>query len=230
MFSAYLLNIDKNLEKEDFDRLLNHVSHEKKKRILRFHRYEDAQRSLLGDILSRYAICERCNIKNNNLVFTSNEYGKPLLTEPSEIHFNISHSADWVVCAVDNHPIGIDVETIKPIDFNIAERFFSKAEYLSLINQPEESKLEYFYMLWTLKESYIKAEGKGLSIPLDSFNITIEGHSINVSTKAGNAGYYFYQSRLDVDTIYAICTSNDIAGKIINWDIKQFIDKVRYLF
>ncbi len=126
MLETYILKIDKALSRDDFERLLRFVSDEKKERILRFQRFEDAQRSPLGDILARYAICKRLGIKNKDLVFYSNKYGKPILFAPRGIHFNISHSGSWVVCTIDDNPVGIDVETIKPIDFNIAERFFFK--------------------------------------------------------------------------------------------------------
>ncbi len=126
MLDTYFLKINRNIEKDDFNKLLNCVSKEKKERILRFHRFEDAQRSLLGDVLARYAICKRLGTKNKDLLFGSNDYGKPVLAAPSEIHFNISHSENWVVCAVNDNPVGIDVETIKPIDLKIAERFYSR--------------------------------------------------------------------------------------------------------
>ena len=152
---TYILKINRNIGRDDFNNLLYCVSEEKKERISRFYKYEDAQRTLLGDVLVRYAICKSLGAKNRDLIFDTNEYGKPILQEPTGINFNISHSGDCVVCAVDNNAVGIDVETIKPIDLKIAERFFSKDEYLSLINRPEEAKLKYFYMLWTLKESYV---------------------------------------------------------------------------
>lgn len=208
MVDAYILKIDKAMEKEDFSRLLNCVSEEKRERILRFHRFEDAQRTLLGDVLSRYALCKRFNLQNKDLVFGVNEYGKPLLPGFQDVHFNISHSGPWVVCAVDDQPVGIDVEIIKPMDFKIAERFFSKDEYRSLMNQPEEKKLHYFYRLWTLKESYIKAEGKGLSIPLDSFSMNIGSDVITVTVDSGTGSYCFTQSFLDDTSVYAICTSD----------------------
>jgi 4'-phosphopantetheinyl transferase len=67
--------------------------------------------------------------------------------------------------------VGIDVEEIKPIDFDIAKRFFSSNEHRQFLQQPEDKKLAFFYDIWTMKEAVIKAEGKGLSIPLDSFTV-----------------------------------------------------------
>ena len=178
MLETYLLNINRDLEKYDFDRLIGYVSKDKKDRILRFRRFKDAQRSLLGEILARYAICKGLGVRNTELVFGLNEYGKPVLIKPDGIHFNISHSGEWVACAVADSPVGIDIEMIKPVDYKIAERFFSEKESFFLINQSEETRLKYFYMLWTLKESYIKAEGRGLSIPLNSFTVDLKGNPI----------------------------------------------------
>lgn len=230
MLDTYILKIDRNIEKDDFCRLLGCVSEEKKERISRFHRFEDAQRTLLGDVLARYAICKRLGIRNRDLVFGTNEYGKPILHEPNGIHFNISHSGDWVVCAVDDSTVGIDIEMIKPIDFKIAERFFSRDEYISLINQSEEMKLKYFYMIWTLKESYIKTEGKGLSIPLDSFTIRMEGNNINVIVDNEIREFYFFQSFLDSDTVYAVCTLNSNTNESIYWNIESFLKKCKIMF
>lgn len=227
MLDTYILKIDRNIDKDDFDRLLSWVSEEKKERIHRFHRFEDAQRTLLGDVLARYAICKRLGIRNMDWVFGTNEYGKPVLYGANGIHFNISHSGNWVVCAVDDTAVGIDVEMIKPIDFKIAERFFSRDEYIAFINQPEEMKLKYFYMIWTLKESYIKTEGKGLSIPLNSFTIMIERNDISISVDNEIQEFHFYQSFLDSDAVYAICTLNGNTNESIYWNIESYLKEMQ---
>lgn len=208
MIETYILKIDRDLSKDEFMRLLSFVSDEKKEKILRFHRFEDAQRSLLGDLLARYAICKRLSINNKDLVFAANEYRKPVLIAPNIIHFNISHSGIWVVCVVDDNPVGIDVEEIKPINLGIAERFFSRDEYFDLMNQPEEMKLKYFYMLWTLKESYVKAEGKGLYIPLDSFTIKLGFNDYSNTMIIENKKYHFSQEFLNNNTIISVCSIN----------------------
>jgi 4'-phosphopantetheinyl transferase len=229
MLDTYILKIDRNIAKNDFDRLLCCISEEKKERISQFHRFEDAQRSLLGNILARYAICRRLGIKNKDLAFSTNDYGKPILISPRGIHFSISHSGNWVVCAVAKSSVGIDVEVIEPIDFKIAERFFSIDEYHSLLNQPNEMQLKYFYMLWTLKESYIKAEGKGLSIPLNSFSIRIN-NEISVINCNGRMEYYFYKSILEHNAIYAVChLSNYVCTKMYS-GITQFMKEMKYIY
>lgn len=113
-----------------------------------------------------------------------------------------------MVCAAGNEPVGIDVEIIKPVDFSIAKRFFSVDEYRNLTSKEKDRQLRYFYMLWTLKESYIKAVGKGFSIPLNSFSINIESDSIQINTKNEFNLCYFRQYEIDENHIVAICTLN----------------------
>lgn len=134
---------------------------------------QDSLRCLFGALLSRYAICKISNYKNDELKFDVNSYNKPFIIKPNNLCFNISHSGKWVVCAVSNNPVGIDVEYIKSIDFDIAKTFFTKEEYINLMNQDIKTK-KYFYLMWTLKESYVKADGRGLSLPLNSFSINIK--------------------------------------------------------
>ncbi|MDR1059826.1 MAG: 4'-phosphopantetheinyl transferase superfamily protein, partial [Clostridiales bacterium] len=88
-------------------------------------------------------------------------------------HFNISHSGRHVVCALCDAPVGIDVEIVRPIDMNIANRFFSADERGRLFSEPADGhgRLELFYSIWTRKESFIKMTGEGLSRPLGSFSV-----------------------------------------------------------
>lgn len=225
MLNAYIVKIDVNLEKEHFNRLLVYVSDEKKGQIHRFYHFEDSQRALIGNVLARYAICKSLHIKNTDIVLGKNQYGKPLLLNPSEIHFNISHSGSWVVCAASNSPVGIDVEVIKPIDFEIAKRFFSKDEYTALMNQPSDERQAYFYKIWTIKESYIKAEGKGLSIPLDSFTVNIEDNSIQLNSDKTFIKNSVYHSSLDDNSVYAICAENKEPHQKTVFTTRQFFDE-----
>ncbi len=220
-----MVNIGNNLEKVAFDILLNYVSEDKKAQIHRFYHFEDSQRALIGNILSRYAICKNLNIKNSDLTFDKNEYGKPFLLGQNDIHFNISHSGKWVVCAVSDYPVGIDVEVIKHTEFDIAKRFFSKDEYKELQKQPDEQKQAYFYKLWTLKESYIKAVGKGLSIPLDSFTVSVENSSI-IDSSETLVDYSLFHSALDENSFYAVCAKNIDSCRKIIFDVEELFHEV----
>lgn len=110
-------------------------------------------------------------------VFRKNAFGRPYIDSalhPIPIFFSISHTKDMIAIAVsDIKSMGVDAEKhdkrINSIE--ISSSFFSHYEHQQLIKLPENKQKERFYDLWTLKESYIKAIGKGLSIPLNSFEL-----------------------------------------------------------
>lgn len=140
-------------------------------------------RALLRFVLSRYS-----RISPRLLEFQENDFGKPSL-KPGitdiPIQFNLSHSKGLTACAVVlESPIGIDVESVnRKMDLKIADRFFSKKESECLA-KASENEIEMFFDFWTLKESYIKAKGKGLSIPLNKFSFTISEGRTDISFDA----------------------------------------------
>ncbi|WP_223067498.1 4'-phosphopantetheinyl transferase family protein [Paenibacillus caui] len=179
----------------------------------RFVFEEDRFRSLAGELLARTMIAETLGVSQADLVFTRNRYGKPFLLQPtSTLEFNISHAGTWVVAAVSTQAIGIDVERTAPIDPELARRFFSGEEYQLIRNQPsEEQTIAKFYEIWTYKESYIKAVGKGLSIPLDSFTTVVNGELIQ-QLSAGERDWYFTPLCWDNGYYATVCSTLPICG------------------
>ncbi|WP_010250348.1 4'-phosphopantetheinyl transferase family protein [Acetivibrio cellulolyticus] len=204
----YTVRINTQIEKHIFDELLSLTSKEEQERIGRFRKFEDALRGLTSNILLRYIIASSLGRKNNCIYFSKSEYGKPYIAGNENFHFNLSHSGDWVVCAVDNMPVGIDVEKIHDVDLNLSARFFSEEEHSYLITLDEKERREAFFELWTLKESYIKADGRGLSIPLNSFSFTIIGKSITFKTTNQLKECYFKQYEINNSYKLAVCALN----------------------
>ena len=167
MFKAIILTDSNTLIQSEFDTLLHLISLEKQKRIKQFHFFRDAQNALLGDILARTEICCATSLSNKQLMFSTNDYGKPFLINIPHIHFNISHAGHYVCFAKDDKDVGIDIELIKSVDLKIAERFFAEDEAAYV---KDNQQLHRFFEIWTKKESRIKWEGKGLSKPLQSFS------------------------------------------------------------
>lgn len=102
----------------------------------------------------------------------------------TDIHVNLSHSGDYAVCTVCDSEVGIDIEQIKTADMKIAKRFFTESEYEFVMNSKAPN--EAFYEIWVRKESFIKAAGKGLAIPLSGFCVlddTIEYECIKYRFK-----------------------------------------------
>ncbi|AGA27134.1 4'-phosphopantetheinyl transferase family protein [Singulisphaera acidiphila] len=131
-------------------------------------------RGLLRILLGRYLRIEPTQVQ-----FAYNAHGKPALAEahrPNLVRFNISHSGEVALFGFANErELGIDLETIRP-DFAadaIAARFFAPAELASIRSLPPEDRTQAFFTCWTRKEAYIKAQGKGLALSLDSFEVSL---------------------------------------------------------
>jgi 4'-phosphopantetheinyl transferase len=112
--------------------------------------------------------------------FAYNNYGKPRLAETdnqSDLRFNLTHSHGLALLAVTRgREIGVDVERVRDIERDgeaLAERFFSPRETAVLHSLPPQLRREAFFHCWTRKEAYIKAQGKGLSLPLDQFDVSL---------------------------------------------------------
>jgi 4'-phosphopantetheinyl transferase len=124
--------------------------------------------SLLGYLLLYRALKEARQL-DLLLELTRSETGKPFIKN-SHWHFNISHSGDYVVCAIsDESEIGIDIQIYKNLNINAYQRHFTESEWQQLTDAPDSSKA--FCQLWSQKESIMKADGRGLDIPLRTIEV-----------------------------------------------------------
>jgi len=176
---------------------------------------ESVQRNSLTRFMLKKIVYKYLGITITEADIALNDYGKPDLIGRDDFHFNISHSGRWIVIAVDHTPLGVDIERIQPVDYMVAKKFFSDVEYADLMDKHGSERLRYFYDLWTLKESYIKAIGRGLSIPLDSFTIRINNRrEISIKTCNNtvkcNSEWFFKQYDFDKNYRLSLCaTHND---------------------
>jgi 4'-phosphopantetheinyl transferase len=143
----------------------------------RFHFARDRDhytvaRAVLRDILGRYL-----GLAPASLRFKYNPFGKPSLDDGARgVRFNLSHSGGIALYAVAlGREVGVDVEQLKDeMDCGgVAERFFSPSEVAALRTLPPEAQKRAFFDCWTRKEAYVKARGDGLSLPLDSFDVSV---------------------------------------------------------
>ncbi|MEJ2054581.1 MAG: 4'-phosphopantetheinyl transferase superfamily protein [Calditrichaceae bacterium] len=163
------------LEADAIQQLYTLLSDDEKTRAERlyseYHRsHFVAARGQLRLVLTRYL-----NIRNDEISFQYNQYGKPFLNG-YPIYFNLSHSHNLALIALnESSDLGVDIEWIlrKTKYLQIGKRFFSKNEYSQLESLPRAKQREGFFNCWTRKESYIKARGKGLGIPLDGFEVSL---------------------------------------------------------
>ncbi len=110
------------------------------------------------------------------LRFVYNAYGKPALADDPDLHFNLSHAGDWIVYAfARQRRVGVDVEVMRDdVEIkSLARHVFSPAEQAIFYSLPAAQQREAFFNGWTRKEAYVKAQGMGMSLPLDSFDVSL---------------------------------------------------------
>ncbi|PEK93835.1 4'-phosphopantetheinyl transferase family protein [Bacillus mycoides] len=214
------MKIPKNIENHLFNQFSNLISNEKRERMKRLLNLCDINRTLIGDLLIRSLVCQKYKMNNEEIKFIYNEYGKPFVQNFSDFHFNISHSGEWVVCATANSNVGIDIERVSDIEaLKLANDFFSEEEFYDLSNMNSDEQINYFFDLWTLKESHIKMIGKGLYIPLNSFSVKKESRTLISYTNIPQ-NFYFRQYNIDPNyKISACATRDELPNEII---IKDF--------
>ena len=142
----------------------------------RFHFERDRKRFAIARGFLRVLLGRYFQNDPKRVMFSYGAYGKPALEQGGSLRFNMSHSNLVALYAfTDGREIGVDVEYVRA-DFtneDIARRFFSPFEVETLCGLPDEDRVESFFRCWTRKEAYIKATGRGLSQPLDSFDVTL---------------------------------------------------------
>lgn len=171
-------------------------------RFERLQRHFIAGRGFLRDVLARYLPA-----RPEELRFSYNDYGKPSLTGEQSLQFNMSHSHEVGLVAVTRAAaVGVDVEHIRA-DFasdEIARRFFSRLEVETFNSLPQEEQVAAFFRCWSRKEAYIKAIGKGLSQPLDGFDVTLAPFEPPALLRAGEDDTRTWSfSDIDVGPDYA---------------------------
>ena len=128
-------------------------------------------RGLLRTILGRYS---RLSPSAVGLAYGAR--GKPHLLNNKRLRFNLSHSGGHALFALAlDREIGVDIEHLRPMSNceEIARRVFSVQEYRDLLSLARHQRGTAFFTCWTRKEAYIKAVGDGLSLPLDSFRVSL---------------------------------------------------------
>lgn len=134
---------------------------------------------------------------------------------PENVPFNFSHSGSIVMCAacMDDGPVkvGCDVEKMGGLRLKLAERHFCREEYEAIMaEENEEKRTEMFYRYWVLKESFMKATGKGMALPLDQFCIRLDKPPVLIRKPEEFSEAYYYCEYDPGEKPYrlAVCTSD----------------------
>jgi 4'-phosphopantetheinyl transferase len=133
---------------------------------------------LLGRATLRKVLASYCDTSAQDLAFCVNAYGKPQLegSLAETLKFNVARSNGFSICAVASQEVGVDIESHPESAgmLDAADDYLSKTELQALRSQPAADQLQLFFRYWTLKEAWLKARGKGLSVPLHDFSILLK--------------------------------------------------------
>lgn len=164
----YFYNITR-LSEDEYRKWFALMGAEKQQRVSRFRFFDDRKRTVAGEMLARKAVSKWCDVPMESIVIDTKKSGKPYAVG-FPVEFSISHSGKFVVCAVSDKPIGVDIELVRPVDMNVAKHVFSDDEldYLfghaptevDFTSQPDRDTLFRFFELWTKKEADFKKESE----------------------------------------------------------------------
>lgn len=164
---------------------------------------------LLGVILSRLYLSEILNIPIKELQMGKTKQGKPFCENQPNIHFNVSHGGNYVVAAFADTPIGVDVESWKrKVPIQVAKRYYSPQEQNLLEQATNDEKQYLFFKLWTIKESYVKMLGTGLTQPLTSFEVRFEQQTPEIFKHGNKLPCTITQYEPDSEHIISACVQN----------------------
>jgi len=163
------------------------LSSEELDKYRRFHFPADRHRYLVSHALVRQTLSKYFDILPPDWSFTRGEHGRPEIANPGlpPLRFNLTHTDGLVCCIVTlDDDCGIDAEkiTARHATPGVAKRMFSETEYRELQQLEGQQHLEYFFVRWTLREAYVKAQGTGIFCPTHKLTFTVtDNRSISVS-------------------------------------------------
>jgi 4'-phosphopantetheinyl transferase len=163
-------------------------------------------------------------IAPQDLEFSFNEFGKPdLANYRTPLRFNLSHTKELSVLAIClDAEVGIDVEAVRPMDDwrDIAQSHFSRSEIAALEKTEPADQQNAFFRCWTRKEAFIKAHGRGLSMPLDSFAVSMEAEAPELLECAWDKEETMRWSLLSLDVAARFAGAVAVEGT--GWGIRYF--------
>jgi 4'-phosphopantetheinyl transferase len=192
----------------------------------RFYFERDRRRFIAAHGILRAVVASYFEAAPSAVRFSYNEFGKPRLEGSQEIrdlNFNLSHSGGLALVAVAlARDVGVDIETIDDSvrTEEVAKSFFSANEIAALAGLPQSLRLTGFFNCWTRKEAYVKARGMGLSMALNSFDVSLNpgGRADLIRTGNSSAISNWKIENLEIDARHAAA----IAAAGCNWKVARW--------
>src|SRR5450631_4335512 len=183
----------------DWDHYFSLLPPDQQERNKRYRRWEDRHSHLLGRMLLYFSLKEAGYAGNPLYDIRYDAYSRPFLND--EIDFNISHSGQYIVCAWGIQlRLGIDIEQYREVALRDFQDIMSAGQWDDI--HRADSPCRAFYNYWAMKESVIKADGRGLSIPLAG--LEIRENIVHLDH------IQWYLKSLEIDESYSVCLACNV--------------------
>lgn len=153
---------------ETYQRFFNYLPYDRMQKVQRYRNETDKSNCVMSYMLIMYSVYKTFGIVTPEIAST--KYGKLYLVDYPEAHFNISHCAKGCVCAVSDYEIGIDIQDVRPFSWSVVNHCCSAKEKQLLRNCIDPTAE--FTKIWTMKESYLKMKGTGITVDLCAVDTT----------------------------------------------------------
>jgi 4'-phosphopantetheinyl transferase len=209
------INIPDNLKA--YNSLHSVLSDEEISRANRFFYERDKNRHVVGHGAMRIILGKYLSQSPSAIEFEFETNKKPFVVNEMNLHFNLSHSGDWVLLAIANSPVGVDTELMNPaFEYrDVMEGYFTPNE-IGFINSGKSAEL--FYLLWTRKEAQIKGTGKGLDENIKLIPGLAGTYYIDQNVISSDLDWRINSFNLDEDHIASIA-ANPRTQEIRFWNV-----------
>lgn len=225
---VYVADVRPLEDEQLFSEKLALLPEERQQRIERYRNREDKLRGVAAGLLLEYGL------ENRGLSLLAGksgkrpvrvelgQYGKPYIPQIRELSFNLSHAGDYAAAVFAPCAVGIDIERVKGAKLAVAKRFFTEAEYAFLTERAQGQDFikmqnpkwqdRIFTGMWTRKESYIKAVGEGMHLPLTAFSVLEDKIS-------GQDDYYLRTWEEPEGYVLSVCANIPVEAEVRRIDL-----------
>ena len=204
MIRVYWLDCSALMDEAVLENALPYLGAERREKTLRLQTAERRAQSAAAGLLLRHLFGDTEHTYGTN--------GKPYLLGREDLFFSLSHSGKYVVCAVAECEIGVDIEPVSPIRPAVVRRCFNEAEQAWIGEDAAR-----FTRLWTMKEAYMKLTGTGLSVPAKSITLPIPPQ---YGYDDKNRCYWFFPTS---DIPISICANESDHMEVIVANLKDLL-------
>ena len=181
-----MIYLDDDIVHFSFEESLPLLSEQRKAQALQFRQEEDRKTCAMAYLLLCEGLRKEYGISEWPL-FGYGELGKPFIVGHPDIHFNLSHCREAVVCVLSDRPVGVDIESVSEYSESLVDHTMNEQEK-DLLFRSSRPDIE-FIRLWTMKEAVLKCSGQGL---VDDLRSILDKRPPELFTKIDFAGRYAY--------------------------------------